>query len=116
MKFIKYALTSLYVFFLGLVLSLIGVFARPEVLVERVVIQSRVGTNETSPECLDSPEANEPTAVTVVVLSDFHFGAAPFEKITQKHLQKVIDQTNALQPDLVLLLGSSINLNARYQS
>jgi hypothetical protein len=126
MKFVKSLLRSLYVLSLGLFLFLVGLFARPDVVVERAVIHStkhqQQPTNNynNKNECDESTRAssnnnhtpNNITAISLVVLSDFHFGATPFVKITQKHLQKVVEQTNALQPDLVLLLGI---LSPRFQ-
>jgi hypothetical protein len=41
----------------------------------------------------------------VIVLTDFHYGAQPYEKISDSHLEKVVQHTNALKPDIVALLG-----------
>jgi len=49
--------------------------------------------------------------VRIVVLTDFHFGAKPIEKISKENLQKAIDETNALYPDIIALVGDYIDWN-----
>jgi len=84
---------------LGIILTLVSFFVSPPT----------VETEFTSIATADSIQNEK---LRIIILTDFHYGASPFKKISDESLQQIVNTTNSLKPDIVALLGDFIDYNA----